>query len=159
MHACVFVFVFVCVCMCARARRVLRTHRKASRKDACAHARTHALPPARKRARWRRTRARTCTRTHAHAHAHAHARTRTHAQEAGLCRRYGVESYPSLKYWTGGDPAPKDYVGVRTLDVLRSFAAVPHTHTHTRARAHTHTHSTNVEHTRTHKMQGREQLS
>ena len=46
------------------------------------------------------------------------------AQSASLCKKYGVNGYPTMKYFTAGESAPKEYNGGRRFDVLKKFAEV-----------------------------------
>merc|ERR1712216_336936 len=40
----------------------------------------------------------------------------------GMCQKYGVKGYPTIKYFMSGDKRGKDYQGGRDFNALRQFA-------------------------------------
>lgn len=44
-------------------------------------------------------------------------------ENSDLCQKYGVNGYPTLKYFKDGSDEPEDYQGGRSLDVLSTFAS------------------------------------
>jgi protein disulfide-isomerase A6 len=42
-------------------------------------------------------------------------------EQEGVCGKFGVQGYPTIKYFVAGNPEPQDYQQGRDMDSLRSF--------------------------------------